>query len=218
MVTLEQIIQACVDEVKIDKHKRIWSDDLWTKYINQAIRRIQKDGNFEWNENVTEYVLPLVGGTQEYDFVSDFVRMDYAIMEDGQILTKTTKQDVLRKGTTSNGKPVSYYIRGGKIGFWATPDKAYNVNVLYKRVMPALSSTNNTLEFSDSFEDLIVKYAAYLAWSSPRGNAQEAQMKLQDYRMELDSVKSLELANDMADMVFSNGRSNRPYNAQVIDY
>ncbi len=216
MATLTQLIADCVTEIKTDPNKKIWNDATLTGYLNQAIRRVEKDGNYDWDECAESGTVSLVGGTQEYTLPSDFVRLEYITFGSAETLTKTTKMDVLRLGDTSQSKPTSYYIRGGKVGFWSTPDQAYTATMLYRKSIAALSSSALTLEFSDKFAPALIKYAAYLAWSSPRGNAQEAQSKFNDYRLELESLKTSELFNDMADMTFSTSRGGHPYNANVI--
>jgi len=215
-MTLDQLIQLCVTEVKTDPNKKIWNDSTWTNYINQSIRRIEKDGNYEWQDCAGEGTVSLTGSTQEYDLPSDFIKLEYITLGNAEVLTKTDKIQVLKYGNTSNSKPTSYYIRGRKVGFWATPDKSYTATILYRKSIPLLSNAAPDLGFADNFADAIVKYAAYLAWSSPRGNEQTAQSKFNDYQLALESLRTSDLFNDMASMTFVNSRGGRPYNAQVI--
>lgn len=214
MNTLSDLIQQCVDEIKTDPNKKIWSDDLWTYYINQAIRQIEKDGGYDWDVNDGYNELSLIGGIQEYDLPSDFVKLENVYI-DTSVLSQTNKNYVLSLGTATS-RPNQYYIRGSKIGFYSVPDSSYTAKMLYKRKTTSLSSANPNLEFDDDFGVAIVKYSAYLAWSSPRSGYNDAQTKLNDYKMALEALFASKINTSNANLTFSQGVGAGSYNDKVV--
>lgn len=215
--TLDTLISQCVDEVMTDKNKKIWTEARWIKFINQAIRKLQVDARYRWPENEASYSVTTTSGTAEYALPTYFVMSELARL-DGTPLNKTTKVSLdSRVATQTTSKPSSYYIRGSVIGLDPIPNSAYTLAILYRKRMLPLSDGNDEIEFPDEFADAIVKYANYLAWSSPRGNRQTAAEKLQDYQLELKSLKEDYLARDIADLNIRVQRGSYPSNSQTLD-
>jgi len=215
MATLNDLISKCVIEIKTDPNKKIWNDETLTDYINTAIRQIENDGWYGWDVNAGSATITTVAGTQEYSLPSDFVKME-GVYLDSCLLSKTNKQTVLATGNDSTSKPNSYYLRGGKVGFYSIPDGSYSVSILYKRKTEELSTENPDLEFDNDFVTAIVKYACYLAWSSPRGSYNDAQAKLADYEKQRVKLFSMKIANDTADFTFTQPRGSLGFNDKVI--
>lgn len=214
MYTLSDIIQDCVNEVKTDPNKRIWGDDMWTYYINQGIRQVERDGGYDWAENDSYYAISTIGGTEEYTLPTDLIKIEDVVL-DNSTLTQTSKNYTLKMQANSS-KPTAFYLRGNKIGFYSIPDTTYTVKVLYKKRISALSSDNTDLELDDDFVPAIVKYAVYLAWSSPRGNYNEAQSKLNDYKIAIDRLFASRINRSNANFTFSQSRGTQPYNDKVV--
>ena len=79
--------------------------------------------------------------------------------------------------------------------------------MFYKKKLSSLSSDTDTIEFPDDFADAIVKYAKYLAWSSPRGNRDSANEALADYSQQLSLLMGSYGLNDMNNLTFGIQRS-----------
>ena len=61
---------------------------------------------------------------------------------------------------------------------------------------------NAILSFGDDFDMAIVKYAAFLAWSSLDGKQNTAAAQLQEYQLEIDTLVSTYIFDDINDLTF----------------
>ena len=62
----------------------------------------------------------------------------------------------------------------------------------------------------------MIKYGAFLAWNSAKGNEQTAQVKLQDYKMILDTMLASYIY-DIGSPRFSTARGGYSTGARVLD-
>jgi hypothetical protein len=64
----------------------------------------------------------------------------------GRIMTMAATEMQERRGTTDNqaGKPTSVRLTAGQFELYPTPDESYNVSLLYRGRVPALSDTNTS--------------------------------------------------------------------------
>lgn len=199
-------------ELKIDKNDKIWSQTAKDQYLNQAYFQVQKDGNYFWRENQGQNTFNSVSGTQEYALPSDFIRLDY-IAFDNNNLYKTTLQDIKTfHATTQSSTPNQYYIYGSNIGLQPIPLSAGSVYMLYRKRLPTLTAIQDDL-LPEDFDDAIVKYAAYLAWSSPRGNEAVAASKRQDYELVMNTLRAGYQLQDSADLNWAMQRRSLNYQA-----
>lgn len=186
--SLSSLLSKLRRELRMDKDDKIWNTDEKTDFLNEAYLQVQKDGNYNWQASQGIETQALTAGTQEYSLPTDFIRYDYIqLVDNNEPLRQTTKQNVLRRGTSSNGRPNEYYIYGGNIGLYPTPDSNYSLQFLYRKRLPTLTDAQGS-ELPEDFDRAIIKYAAYLAWSSPRGNTPDANAKLQDYEQAIDRL------------------------------
>ena len=86
-----------------------------------------------------------------------------------------------------------------------------------KRV-PSLASDDDIMAFPDDFDVAVVKYASYLAWSSPRGNEQTAWTKKQEYDMIMNSLRTWYIFYDTNDLSFGVARGRQRTSARAIYY
>lgn len=224
MSDLSTLLIGLRNELKIDPNDKIWSTAVKTGYINQALLKIQSDGNFNWNENEEGSSSgTTVAGTAEYSLPSDFGKL-YLLTFDTVPFTldyKTTLKDALiRNPNLVQGKPCRYYLSRGKLGFDPIPDSSYTYTFKYQKKIARLEDDADEIPYPVDFDDAIVKYAAYLAWSGPRGNAQTAQQKLIDYKELVNTLRSAYLFQDLQDLTFGQKRRyrNYPYRSNVLYY
>lgn len=205
-------------ELKIDPNGKIWSDDVLNWYINSAYFQVQKDGNFDWRENMNgNTVFPTVIGTQEYSLPTDFIRT-VLIRFDGTELWKTDKTTLKRElQTFQNGSPSRYYIYWANIWFDVIPDKVRNIDFDYKKRLASLTADIDEIAFSDEFDSVIVKYAAFLAWWSPRGNASTSVQKKQEYDLMLNTLLNAYIFDDVNDLTFTTSRHRFNTGAKVLN-
>ena len=85
-------------------------------------------------------------------------------------------------------QPTRYYLEWNSILFDTLPNAVGTIDFDYRKRLDSLTADTSESAFGEDFDDAIVKYAAYLAWSSPRWNEQTAQIKLQDYWIVLDTL------------------------------
>lgn len=172
------------NDVRINKNYKLWSEPLVEDYINQAYFQVQKDAAFSWPENQSSSVLTIT--SYEVSLPSDFIAVDM-VKHGDTTLQKIDKLQLLDQNNdfTSGGEPTYYYLYGGKIGFDKTPTKT--TTLYYKKKLPALTSLVDS-SFSSLFDLMIVKYAAYLAFSTYLPNDQRGVMRLNDYQSQFDSL------------------------------
>lgn len=203
MATLTTLLSNLREYLKSDPNDKIWSTATKTNAVNVAYFQLQKDGNFRWAENEAETTWN-TNGTQEYSiatYVPNFIRMDLVQFSDttGEIYP-TTKAQQTRNANSGTGRPSSYYIWNNKIGFYPQPDTTYPVRILYRKKLPLITNSSDSV-FSDEFNDAIVCYAAYKIWSTTK-NTDKARQALQDYQLNLNMLKMSYLFNDTAALTF----------------
>jgi len=219
MSTKWELRSSLRDEIRIDPNGKIWSDLILDTYIKQAIFQIQKDWNFEWRENQWgNNTFSLVPWTQEYDLPSDFIRTDL-VRYNGQVLQKTTQKQLKQLYTSfTSGTPFQYYILGSKIWFDVLPNDAWTIDFDYFKRLNAPLEDTNLSPFPEDFNISIIKYASYLAWSSPRGNEQTAITKKNEYDVLINWLTNAYIFYDTNDLNFSISRGKVWVNANAIEY
>ena len=83
---------------------------------------------------------------EQYELIpSDFLEgMSLQHVGGGRIMTMAATEMQERRGTTDNqaGKPHSVRLTAGQFEIYPTPDEPYNVSLLYRGRVPALSDAN----------------------------------------------------------------------------
>ena len=195
-------------QLKIDTGKNIWSDATLDLYINNAYGQIQRDGDYDWRENIGGSSTPtIVSGTAEYTAPTDMARIDLVLFGDNE-LKITTKEDVKRKegATISQGEPSHYYIQGSIIGLYPTPNTIKTTEIIYRKRLTELSSDSDAIDFNTDFDQALINYAAYLAWSGYRGASGNSQVEQQLYEKQMETLRQTYL-------VFS--QENLKFNTQI---
>lgn len=182
------------DEFKTDPNGRIWRNRELNKFLGQAYLQIQADTNFNLPENqAAPDTFATTAGTQEYNLPANFGRMSKILIANSNFpLDDINLEDLYEKFPTQNesGSPTRYYLRNNKIGLHPIPDAAYTLTRLFKNRFTFPDDDTTVIDYDDDeIAGAIVKYAAYLAWSAPRGNRQTAIEKLQDYKELMKAIK-----------------------------
>lgn len=205
--TLAQLVALLRTELKTDPNGKIWDSDTVDAYINDAYFQVQSDGLFAWPgcENGSG-TITTVAGTQEADLPSLFGQVELVLNSSTELFPDDFKNVKIRNPLNVQGTPTYYYIRGTKMGFDPVPSSALSITVYFRKILAALATSSTEMGLTDDFAPAIVKYAAYLAWSSPRGNIQEAEYKITDYQRELTKLRN---AYQLRDLTAINYRSIR---------
>ena len=184
MSTLSTLRSKFNNDVSINKSFQQWNSSLVDQFLNQAYYQVQKDGNFDWSENETSSTLTYT--SNEADLPSDF--MVLSIVKAGtSTLSSTNKLSLVNNNAdlTNTGSPSQYYLYGGKLGLDKVPTPA--VTIYYKKQLPDMTDVVDS-SFPDRFDTAIVKYAAYLAFSTYLPSDPRGQIRLQDYQQAFDSI------------------------------
>jgi len=190
------------DELKTDPNGKIWRDRELNRFLSRAYIKIQSDCHYSLPENeVAVSNITTVASTQEYTLPIDFGKLLNVRDVNSGHLAQITKQELLQAITgtsaTNLGQPSRYYLRGLKIGFYPIPDSVRTIELLYNAFLAFPTDDVTDISYGDDeIEGVIIKYASYLAWSSPRGNRNEALARLQDYELLINSIKNRFLFQD----------------------
>lgn len=203
MSTLSTLKSKLRNYLKCDPADKIWAETQKDEYINNAYFHVQKDGNFNWPENQADvYTFNTSVATATYSLPTDFIRLDLVqITNINREMGVTTKREAMRRGTNVNSQPSQYYIFGGQLGFYPTPDATYPISLLYRKRLATMTASVDC-DFPVDFDDAIIKYAAYQIWATTKNSAKAAQA-LQDYKLVLDTLKVAFQVQDSKDFNFA---------------
>lgn len=122
------------------------------------------------NWNVARYTFPTVNGTAEYALPSDLFILRSAEASVDQAatgwvpLTRATVDDDRYIGsTTPVGGPTSYRLLSGTIELLPTPGDVRNVRLTYTPTAQVISSSLQTIDGVNGFEQVVVLKATILA-------------------------------------------------------
>jgi len=189
MSTLDTLLSKFNNDVRINKSFKLWTSDVVTEFINQAYFQVQKDGNFDWSQNQASAVLSF--SNNEADVPSDFITVN--LVKAGDVtLERGDKLEMVDRNIdlTAVGSPSKYYLYGGKIGLDKVPNST--VTIYYRKQLPDLTSVVNS-ELPARFDKAIVKYAAYLGFSTYLPNDQRGELRLRDYEMQINTVSNYQI-------------------------
>jgi len=219
MSTLQDLTSKFRDYIKSDPNDKIWSTSQKTNAINVGYFQVQKDGGFRWPENEAVATFSTAGGTQEYSLTASipgFIRLDLVqFVDTAGDITPYTKQAAMRL-MSGRARPSSYYLFSGKIGFYPTPDTAYQIQVLYRKRLTTMTAAVDSA-FSEDYDDAIVMYAAYKIWGTTKNSGKTSQA-LQDYNMAVGRLKMAYLYQDTASLSFpfQSATTRRSFDPKIL--
>lgn len=182
------------DEFKTDPNGRIWQNRELNKFLGQAYLQIQADTNFNLPENqAAPDTFSTAAGTQEYNLPANFGRMNKVLIANSNFPLEEIELGALYEkfpAQTESGSPTRFYLRNNKIGLHPIPNAVQTITRLFVNRFTFPANDSDLIEYDDDeIAGALVKYAAYLAWSAPRGNRQTAIEKLQDYKELMKAIK-----------------------------
>lgn len=196
-------------ELKKDPNGRIWSDAELNNYINKAYLKVQKDWNFQWRENQGNNTQSTVVWTQQYTLPTDFGKIQL-VRFNWTNLIPTTKVTLKRQYSSFvSWTPSQYYLFGNYIWLDVLPSSVWTLDIDYQKRLTAFTADADVCAFNDDFDLAIVKYAAYLAWSSIDGKQNTAAAQLWEYQLEIDTLYSTYIFDNVEDLVYGLQRGNR---------
>jgi hypothetical protein len=197
--------------LKIDPNAKVWDNNTVDYFANIAYDKVQED--FQHSIPVCEWstTISTVGSTQEYTKPSDFVRVT-GIFYNWTKLSRINKETALLN-ISETTRPSSYYIYGSYLGLYPTPDSTYSLQMLYKKKLPALTETQDSLMETD-MEDLVVLYACYLMFISVEKQV-KANMCITQYENKKNWLFMKYLYDD-DNMLFELDRPTNWYRDNVI--
>ena len=196
---MDTLLTKFNNDVGINKNYKLWSSDIVKQLLNQAYFQVQKDGNFNWSDNETSAVLSFSGN--EATLPSDFIVLNL-VKAGNTTLDRTDKLELVANNAdlTKSGSPSQYYMYGGSLGTDKVPTNT--VTLYYKKQLPDMDTTTPVDSvFPSRFDLAIVKYAAYLAFSTYLPNDARGDIRLRDYEMQVDSIFNYQL--DDSNVTFS---------------
>ena len=220
MATTRSQLRADVrTELKKDPNGKIWSNPELNNYINKAYLKVQKDGNFQWRENQANTTFSTVAWTQEYALPTDLGKIQLVRFEWTNLYNTTKVQLKRQQSTFVSWTPSKYYLFGVNIGFDVLPSTVWTVDLDYQARLTAFTADTDESGFNSDFDLAIVKYAAFLAWSSIDWKQGTASSQLQEYQLEIDTLVSTYIFDNIEDLTIrlQRRRSTRSTNDQVLD-
>ena len=216
MSTRSELRTQLKDEIKKDPNGKIWSNDVLDRFINQGYFKFQKDGNFQWRENEgnTTFTLTWV---QEYAIPTDYGKTNL-VRYNGTTLYKTSKLRLKREYTSFVwGTPSKYYTYGAFIGFDVIPNVSGTIDWDYQKINKLAAADGTESDYDTDFDNAIVLYATFRAFSTIPELAGVARAKFQEYEIERDNLYSSYIFDDTSDLHFTVPRGRSFTRDNVLD-
>ena len=202
-------------ELKIDPNGKIWNDSTLDLYLNRAYLQLQQDWNLDWQENDANTTY--TPSAQETSLPTDFGKI-VLVRYNWTELISTTKIQMKREIATFQAwTPSRYYLYSNTLGTDTIPSSG-TIDLDYKKINAGFTADTDESDYPTTFDTALVKYSAYLAWSSPRGNVQTAASKLQEYNLEKETLIWMYIFNDVNDLSFSTQRRRTITNQDTAIY
>lgn len=202
-------------ELRIDPNGKIWTDSSLNTYINRAYLQLQQDWNLDWQENDANN--SYTPSAQETSLPSDFWKV-VLVRYNGTELHWTTKTDLKKEISTFQAWiPSRYYLYSNTLGTDTIPSSG-TIDLDYKKINAWFSADTDTSDYPTGFDTAIVKYSAYLAWSSIKWNEQKAQVSLNDYWIEKETLIGMYIFNDVNTLSFSTQRRRSRHRDDTINF
>lgn len=192
-------------ETRIDPNAKIFTNTQNNTALQSAYLQVQKDWNFSWRENAaSDSSITIVGWTQEYSLPSDFIRLELVTFDTQNLFQRDFIELKREIKTFTQWTPNEYFIRGTNIWLNPIPGIVKTLELFYRKRLPSLSDSQDSILPSD-FDQAIITYAAYFLWKTT-SNRQKETDKLQEYKLLIETLRTSYLEQDNADMNFRNQR------------
>lgn len=197
--TLSELYAKVRSEMKVDRNGRIWSNADIKEAINLAILTVQKAANFNWQINDACQTIQTVQGQAEYSLSSDSQGLQLVEYNSDAIFSADKLEIQALNKTLPAGTPRFYYIYWGNLGLSPIPTTSnQEIKVWYQKFLVPLDVDTDTLPFPADFCKTVVLYASYdlFTQTSDSTNLQRANVKLERYKQELNTIRLAYLIPD----------------------
>jgi len=170
--------------MRVDPNGRIQGDSLLNRNLNQAVKQIQQDGDYNWHFNDGDYSVTTVVSTGTYALPTDFVRLEEdSVKYNTYSLNKADYRWLKRTNSTlaTDGNPSYYYLRGSSIGLFQRPNDTKTLEFPYRKKLTAMSADADDSGLPDEFDEAVIQYASFLSWGDFEGKENKATSCLQTY-------------------------------------
>lgn len=197
--TLSELRTLVRKEMKVDRNGRIWDNDSVDDAINLAILNVQKATNFGWQVNDACQTIQTVAWQETYTLADNTQGIEL-VEYDKDALSTTNKIEVeaLNKDLPS-WTPRYYYVWNWSLGLSPIPTQSnVDIKVYYQKFLVPLQDDTDQLPFQGSFTKAVILYASYdlFAQTSDSTNLQRANVKLERYKWELNTIRLAYLIPD----------------------
>lgn len=144
-----------------------------TELVNSAVRTVESEGDWGWAEDTED--ITLVNGTDAYTPAADWERTRYLLWSTGEPLRRLPAEEVKR--LVASGKPIYYAIDAEQIVVRPTPAAAGTLIHGYMKAETPLVLDADEPLIPDRWAELIVEYAAFLAFRREGSNGDAATAK-----------------------------------------
>ena len=188
------------NELKIDPNGKVWTDSTLNTYLNRSYLQLQQDWNLDWQENDANTTYTATA--QETSLPTNFGKVSLVRYNWTELLVTTKLQLKREIATFQAWTPSRYYLYSNTLGTDTIPS-SWTIDLDYKKIIAWFTDDVDESAYPSNFDTALVKYSAYLAWSAPRGNAQTAAQKLQEYTLEKDTLIWSYIYNDVNNLEFT---------------
>jgi hypothetical protein len=184
MSDLQTLRSKLRSELKIDPNGRIWNDTVLNRAINDSIGQVESEGNYDWHFNNAENSESTVIGQSGYDLPDNFVRLeaDTVLYDSASLRPIDYNFGWKNKYFTTSGTPSSYSVWGDKIYLAKMPDSIKSLQYLFKKKQTAMVADSNDSGLPSEFDLSVIKWAAYLCWSTIEGKENKSISAAQDFQ------------------------------------
>lgn len=183
MSNLQTLRTQLRQEMRVDPNGRIHSDNILNRNINQAIRQVQQDGDYQWHFNDAENTESTVVSQANYTLPSDFVRIEEASVRWKGIRLTPRTFNFLKEGSllTVDGQPSYYALRGNAMYIAQPPNAIEDLTYNYRKQLPTMDVDSDDSGIPVDFDEAITQFAAYLSWQDFAGKQDFSIQAVQSY-------------------------------------
>ena len=182
-----------------------WSDDTLTRYINQAIRHINRKTLYLIDAEPA--TITTSSGTRSYDLPAgcpSAERIAYLCTSEGVpippvgLATMRDGNVDLVDGTSS--APSYWYKSGMQIAFYPIPSSSQTIYCWFLKTPAALADAEDTTPFPDEYDDIVEYMVTWMCYAEYEGPQSEKALYWGSlYKDSLDDVNRLLAAYLMGD-------------------
>ncbi len=186
MASLTNLRQLVADVTR-DPNNRIRPLATVDRAINSAYTTIQQElENFIDTTNET-YTTTTIAWQQEYTLPTNFLKLQTVVYNWIALLRTTKKKIVETDQNTTTGSPIYYYIHGGNLWLYPTPNQAQTITLTSTVTLATITDTEDSQ--APELLDWAIAYKAVAILFKQVQKIQEAQVREQEYQSEINMAR-----------------------------